>query len=88
MFFAYQKAAERMAQKKTGAVRSRSVNCECAQLLPGDRAGGLPPQNRIVTRPRGIISFIPAVSQLTWVILEANPDWAKLRSGINRPPKL
>lgn len=36
---AYRKAAERVAQKKTGAVRSRSVNCECAQLLPGDRGG-------------------------------------------------
>jgi len=32
-------AAEGVAQKKTGAVRSRSVNCECAQLLPGDWGG-------------------------------------------------
>jgi len=39
---AYPKAAERVAQKKTGAVRSRSVTCECAQLLPGDW-GGCPP---------------------------------------------
>jgi hypothetical protein len=39
---AFQKAAERVAQKKTGAVRSRSLNCECAQLLPGDWGGGPP----------------------------------------------
>ena len=36
---AYPKAAERVAQKKTGALRSRSINCECAQLLPGDWDG-------------------------------------------------
>jgi hypothetical protein len=34
---AYPKAALRVTQKKTGAVRSRSVICVCARLLSGDK---------------------------------------------------